>query len=127
MPDGGLLFANDHQSGRTVVIDLKDPLHPRIHAAFGDLAGFSHPHSFLRLPNGHVLASFQFDGHMEHGGSVDGGAPVQAAWLDRFCNRAWRGVLQINSLDRIGRDFSREVMNAVQCAQSVFQSSQDRP
>jgi hypothetical protein len=78
MPEGGLLFANDHSSGRTVVIDLKDPLHPRVHAAFGDLAGFSHPHSFLRLPNGHVLASFQVDGHLEHGfsGSVEGGAPV---------------------------------------------------
>ena len=29
-------------------------------------AGYSHPHSFLRLPNGHVLASFQ---HMQHAGS----------------------------------------------------------
>ena len=78
MPDGGLLFANDHKSGRTVVIDLRDPLHPRIHAAFGDLGGFSHPHSFLRLPNGHVLASFQVEGNMQHGsgGGVDGSDPV---------------------------------------------------
>jgi hypothetical protein len=67
MPAGGLLFANDHKAGRTVVIDLRDPLHPHVHAAFGDLEGFSHPHSFLRLPNGHVLASFQIEGHMEHG------------------------------------------------------------
>lgn len=67
MPAGGLLFANDHKAGRTVVIDLRDPLHPHVHAAFGDLEGFSHPHSFLRLPNGHVLASFQVEGHMEHG------------------------------------------------------------
>jgi hypothetical protein len=67
MPAGGLLFANDHKAGRTVVIDLRDPLHPHVHAAFGDLEGFSHPHSFLRLPNGHVLASFQAEGHMEHG------------------------------------------------------------
>lgn len=67
MPAGGLLFANDHKAARTVVIDLRDPLQPRVHAAFGDLDGFSHPHSFLRLPNGHVLASFQVEGHMEHG------------------------------------------------------------
>jgi hypothetical protein len=67
MPAGGLLFANDHKAGRTVVIDLRDPLHPHAHAAFGDLDGFSHPHSFLRLPNGHVLASFQVEGHMGHG------------------------------------------------------------
>jgi hypothetical protein len=67
MPAGGLLFANDHKAGRTVVIDLRDPLHPQVRAAFGDLDGFSHPHSFLRLPNGHVLASFQVEGHMDHG------------------------------------------------------------
>ncbi|HEY8312453.1 MAG TPA: hypothetical protein VIG47_17925, partial [Gemmatimonadaceae bacterium] len=27
---------------------------------FGDVAGFSHPHSFIRLPNGQVLATFQY-------------------------------------------------------------------
>lgn len=77
MPAGALLFANDHQAGRTVVIDLRDPLHPRMHATFGDLDGFSHPHSFLRLPDGHVLASFQVEGHMEHG--PDGDDHSQAA------------------------------------------------
>ena len=67
MPESGLLFANDHAAGRTVVMDLRDPLHPKVHASFGELAGYSHPHSFLRLPNGHVLASFQIEGHMDHG------------------------------------------------------------
>ena len=67
MPESGLLFANDHAAGRTVVMDLRDPLHPKVHASFGDLSGYSHPHSFLRLPNGHVLASFQIEGHMDHG------------------------------------------------------------
>ncbi len=67
MPETGLLFANDHAAGRTVVMDLRDPLHPKVHTSFGDLAGYSHPHSFLRLPNGHVLASFQVEGHMDHG------------------------------------------------------------
>jgi hypothetical protein len=57
MPEGGLLFANDHAAGRTVVMDLRDPLHPKAGAGFGDLGGFGHPHSSLRLPNGHVLAS----------------------------------------------------------------------
>ena len=66
MPESGLLFANDHMAGRTVVMDVRDPLHPRVRASFGDIGGFSHPHSFLRLPNGHVLASFQVEGHMDH-------------------------------------------------------------
>jgi hypothetical protein len=74
MPESGLLFANDHAAGRTVVMDLRDPLHPKAGASFGDLAGFSHPHSFLRLANGHVLASFQVEGHMDHG--ADSSMPV---------------------------------------------------
>ena len=72
MPPGGLLFANDHKAGQTVVMDLRDPLHPQVHARFGELGGFSHPHSFLRLPNGHILASFQVEGHMDHGGGHAG-------------------------------------------------------
>jgi len=73
MPAGGLLFANDHKAGTTVVLDLRDPLHPHVHAAFEDLDGFSHPHSFMRLPNGHVLASFQVEGHMQHGSDRETG------------------------------------------------------
>ena len=59
MPASGMLFANDHNAGRTFVFDLRDPVHPRIAASFTDMGGFMHPHSFLRLPNGHVLATFQ--------------------------------------------------------------------
>lgn len=76
MPEGGFLFANDHAAGRTVIMDLRDPLHPRVHASFDDLGGYSHPHSFLRLPNGHVLASFQFEGHMDHGASAASPTPM---------------------------------------------------
>jgi len=65
MPAGGLLFANDHVAGRTFVFDVHEPMHPKIVASFTDLGGYSHPHSFLRLPNGHVLASFQ---HVHHPG-----------------------------------------------------------
>jgi hypothetical protein len=65
MPAGGLLFANDHLAGRTFVFDVRNPLHPTVTASFADLGGYAHPHSFLRLPNGHVLATFQ---HMQHGG-----------------------------------------------------------
>ena len=78
MPEGGLLFANDHKAGTTAVMDLRDPLHPRLHATFNGLAGFSHPHSFLRLPNGHVLASFQVEGTMHHGGDHDMAAMPRA-------------------------------------------------
>ena len=82
MPAGGLLFANDHKSGRTVVMDLRDPLHPHVHASFGELNGFSHPHSFLRLPNGHVLASFQVEGHMQHDGEPQDSAATTMPMID---------------------------------------------
>ena len=75
MPQSGMLFANDHDANRTFIFDLRNPLHPKVAASFGSLGGFSMPHSFLRLPNGHVLASFQYadrDGHMAMDGK-DGG------------------------------------------------------
>jgi hypothetical protein len=59
MPASGMLFANDHAAGRTFIFDVRDPLHPKIATSFTDMAGYMHPHSYLRLPNGHVLATFQ--------------------------------------------------------------------
>jgi hypothetical protein len=59
MPASGMLFANDHDAGRTFIFDVRNPLHPKIAASFTDMAGYMHPHSYLRLPNGHVLATFQ--------------------------------------------------------------------
>jgi len=52
MPASGMLFANDHDDGRTFIFDLRDPLHPKIATSFTDMAGYMHPHSYLRLPNG---------------------------------------------------------------------------
>ncbi len=65
MPASGMLFANDHDAGRTFIFDLQDPLHPKIATSFTDVAGYMHPHSYVRLPNGNVLATFQ---HTHHGG-----------------------------------------------------------
>ena len=55
----GKLFANGFASGRSFVFDLTNPEEPRVAAVFGDVEGYSHPHSFLRMPNGNVLATFQ--------------------------------------------------------------------
>ncbi len=64
MPASAMLFANDHDAGRTFIFDLHDPRHPTIATSFTDMAGYMHPHSYVRLPNGHVLATFQ---HAHHG------------------------------------------------------------
>src|SRR5690349_13390633 len=66
MPASGMLFANDHDAGRTFIFDVRDALHPVVKTSFTDMAGYMHPHSFVRLPNGHVLATFQ---HAHHAGA----------------------------------------------------------
>ena len=75
MPASGMLFANDHDVGRTFIFDVNDPVHPRIVTSFTDMDGYMHPHSYVRLPNGHVLATFQ---HSHHGGMAGQlGSPIR--------------------------------------------------
>jgi len=73
MPPSGMLFANDHYAGRTFILDVRDAIHPKVATSFSDMGGYMHPHSYLRLPNGHVLATFQHahhaDGASEFGAS----------------------------------------------------------
>ena len=65
------LFANGFDAGKTFIFDLTDPARPRLAGEFGDLEGYRHPHSYVRLPGGNVLATFQ----MRHGpdGMTPGG------------------------------------------------------
>lgn len=60
MPADGHLLANGFHAGRTWLFDLSEPRKPKILTSFGDRAGFSHPHTYIRLANGHVLATFQY-------------------------------------------------------------------
>ncbi len=75
MPDGGFLLANAFESGRTMLFDLRQPLHPALVNSFGDLDGYMHPHTYVRLPNGHALATFQY--HGGHDAKSDGGGLVE--------------------------------------------------
>src|SRR5205809_6577627 len=75
MPDGGFLLANAFESGRTMLFDLRQPQHPSLVTSFGDLGGYMHPHTYVRLPNGHVLATFQY--HGGHEPKSDGGGMVE--------------------------------------------------
>ena len=60
MPADGHLLANGFGAGRTWLFDLTQPTRPEVITSFGDLAGFSHPHTFVRLPDGNVLTTFQY-------------------------------------------------------------------
>lgn len=68
-----LLFANGFAAGRTFRFDLTRPDRPRFLGSFTELGGFSFPHSFVRLPGGNMLATFQGRGasNIPPGGLVE--------------------------------------------------------
>lgn len=80
MPVDGHLLANGFNAGRTWLFDLKQPLQPTIITSFGERGGFSHPHTYLRLADGHVLATFQYkaDSNARTPAHTMGGSPMVA-------------------------------------------------
>ena len=62
MPSGGHLLANQHEAGNTVVFDVRDALHPKLLHSCGDLAGYAHPHTYIRDGQNNILATFQYRG-----------------------------------------------------------------
>ncbi len=56
----GHLLANAFGSGTSYLFDLSTPGHPALLTSFGDVGGFSHPHSYFRTADGNVLATFQY-------------------------------------------------------------------
>ncbi len=110
MPADGQLFVNGYKSGTSFVMDLRAPAAPRIAATFGDVEGYSHPHSYLRLPNGNVLATFQTthaNGRKRAGGLVEltpAGQPVRSSSADNptadSSLRVYSAAI-VPSLDRI--------------------------
>ena len=75
MPAGGFLLANAFGSGRSLLFDLRRPEQPTLVTSFGALDGYQHPHTYVRLPNGRVLAVFQYRGG--HGKTAAGGGLVE--------------------------------------------------
>ncbi|HLI19447.1 MAG TPA: hypothetical protein VKV22_14410 [Rhodanobacteraceae bacterium] len=72
-PPDDMLYANDWLGDRTYVFDLQNPAHPRLARQFGDVGALDYPHSFVHLPNGDTLATFQYSGGFNHaaGGLVE--------------------------------------------------------
>ena len=68
-----VLFANGFAAGRTFRFDLSHPARPVLLGSFTELGGFGFPHSFVRLPGGHVLSTFQGRGreNVPPGGLVE--------------------------------------------------------
>jgi 56kDa selenium binding protein (SBP56) len=86
-PVGARLFANGWGAGRTFIIDLNNPKKPRLAGQFTHIRGYGFPHSFARMPNGNVLATFQVKrkGYEPPGGLVEltaSGGVVRASSAD---------------------------------------------
>ena len=98
MTDPTGLFVNSFSAGKTYVMDLAEPARPEIAAAFGAMHDFAFPHSFERLVNGNVLATFQRSASrpVEPGGLVE---------LDRNGNFV-RGSSAVNDVDPDLRPYS---------------------
>ena len=71
----GLLFANDFGTGRTHRFDLRTPGMPRLLGSFTTAGPLADPHSFVRIADDRVLATFQT--------RTAGGAPGGLAELRR--------------------------------------------
>lgn len=59
-PNGWPLFANAFMANRSFLLDLNEPLQPRVVRELGHAPGYHMPHSFYRLADGRVVATLQF-------------------------------------------------------------------
>lgn len=60
LPAKGPYFASDYHADKAFMIDFSDPLNPRSSGRVAGIPGGRTLHSFQRLPNGNVLATYQF-------------------------------------------------------------------
>lgn len=104
MPADGRLFVNGFGSGQTFIFDMTNPAKPKLDGQFGDVAGMMHPHSFLRLPNGNVLATFQ----MQH--DAQGMAPGGLAELTNRGKLVRSVSANVPGVDRRIRPYSAAIV-----------------
>ena len=99
MPANGHLLANGFHAGRTWLFDLAEPTHPKILTEFGNRAGYSHPHTFVRLSNGNVLATYQY--------KVDSSAAVhEMASMKMGAEHATGGLVEMDERGTVVRSAS---------------------
>ena len=108
----GMFFASGFAAGRTFLFDLRDPLKPSVATRFGNVGelDLSFLHGFVRLPNGHVVATFQGlgDDNRRPGGLAvldERGRPVRVATAadptaDQDTLRPY-GLAVVPELDRV--------------------------
>jgi hypothetical protein len=103
----GMLFANGFATGQSFVFDVRDPRHVRIAHRFGDVAGMMHPHSYVRMPNGNLLTTFQ----MRHDSL--GAAPGGIAELTPEGTLVRSASADVPGVDRRIRPYSAVIVPAL--------------
>lgn len=82
----GLLYADDFGLGRTFIFDLRDAASPKLHASFTTAGPFGWPHSYVRLPSGNRLVTYQFQSskfNLPPGGLAEVGTDGRIVrWVD---------------------------------------------
>lgn len=106
----GLLFATGFAGNRSFIFDLRDPRKPAVVGRFGSVNGLSFLHSFARLANGNVLATFQGHGpensspgglaEIDSGGRVVRSTTTADASADQATLRPY-SLAVVPSLDRV--------------------------
>ncbi len=102
-----ILFANGFGAGRTFRFDLSKGDTPRLLGSFTEQAGYSFPHSFVQLGNGHMLSTFQG----RTGRNVPPGGLVE---MDRSGTLIRSGSARVASVDSTQlRPYSLAVLPAI--------------
>jgi len=104
MPADRRLFANGFKSGKTFVFDMTSPAAPRLDGELGEVQGMVHPHSYIRLPDGNVLATLQ----MWH--SSAGGMPGGIAELTTHARVVRSTSLNVPGIDQGVRPYSAAIV-----------------
>jgi hypothetical protein len=60
LPVGHPVFTSDYMTGQIFLVDVDNPLAPRVARRIDSVPGFRSPHSFARLQNGNVIVAMQF-------------------------------------------------------------------
>ena len=76
LPAKGPLFMNDFNGNKSFLIDFSNPLKPRLSGRLAHIPGARMVHTFMRLPNGNVIATYQF------GDTTNAGKPGGIAEFD---------------------------------------------
>ena len=73
LPLNGRIFANAFRDGKTFIYNIEQPHIPALTGQFETIDGYSYPHSFVELPSGNFLATFQSRGenHDQVGGLLE--------------------------------------------------------